>query len=171
MPWEDVLMASGASLCDTPCGMKPGFSEPKPGFVASRRDMLTRCGAGFGLLGLAGTMADAGDMVPEALDPLSIKRPHFAPKARRVVHLFMNGGPSQVDTFDPKPLLEQYHGKPLSSPNLRTERKTAGALRSPFKFQKYGKSGIEVSELFARTAAEHSDEMCIIRSMRADVPN
>ena len=83
----------------------------------------------------------------------------------------MNGGPSHVDTFDPKPLLDKYHGKPLPSPNLRTERKTAGALRSPFKFQHYGKSGIEVSELFARTAAEHIDDMCILRSMHADVPN
>jgi hypothetical protein len=82
----------------------------------------------------------------------------------------MNGGPSQVDTFDPKPLLDKYHGKPLTSPNLRTERKTAGAMRSPYKFQRYGKSGIEVSELFARTAA-CIDDLCIIRSMQADVPN
>src|SRR5262249_6959905 len=72
---------------------------------------------------------------------------------------------------DTKPLREKSEVRPLSSPNLRTERKTAGALRSPFQFQKYGKSGIEVSELFARTAAEHIDDMCILRSMHADVPN
>ena len=83
----------------------------------------------------------------------------------------MNGGPSQVDTFDPKPLLEKYHGQPLPSPSLRTERKTSGALKSPFKFARYGQSGIEVSELFAKTAASHIDDMCIIRSMCADVPN
>src|SRR5260370_28002425 len=82
----------------------------------------------------------------------------------------MNGGPSQVDTFDPKPLLDKYHGKPLPSANLRTERKTAGALRSPFAFARHGKSGIEVSELFARTA-ECIDDIAVIRSMHADVPN
>jgi hypothetical protein len=82
----------------------------------------------------------------------------------------MNGGPSHVDTFDPKPLLDKYHGKPLPSPNLRTERKTAGAMRSPYRFQRYGKNGIEVSELFARTAT-CIDDICVIRSMHADVPN
>src|SRR5262249_33504439 len=90
---------------------------------------------------------------------------------RRLVHLFMNGGPSHVDTFDPKPKLAEYHGKPLSVPNLRTERKTAGALRSPFAFKRHGQSGLEVSELFERTAAAHADDLCVIRSMHADVPN
>jgi hypothetical protein len=83
----------------------------------------------------------------------------------------MNGGPSHVDTFDPKPLLDRFHGKPLSSPNLRTERKTAGALRSPFSFRRYGRSGIPVSELFARTASAHADKLCVVRSLHADVPN
>ncbi len=83
----------------------------------------------------------------------------------------MNGGPSHVDTFDPKPALAQYHGKTLPSPNLRTERKTGAALGSPFAFRKYGQSGIEVSELFARTAEQHVDDLCVIRSMHADVPN
>jgi hypothetical protein len=82
----------------------------------------------------------------------------------------MNGGPSQVDTFDPKPMLDKYHGKPLPETNLRTERKTGAAMRSPFKFKKHGQSGIEVSELFENTAM-HIDDMCIIRSMYADVPN
>jgi hypothetical protein len=82
----------------------------------------------------------------------------------------MNGGPSQVDTFDPKPMLDKYHGKPLPDANLRTERKTGAAMRSPFKFKKHGQSGIEVSELFENTAM-HVDDMCIIRSMHADVPN
>ena len=83
----------------------------------------------------------------------------------------MNGGPSHVDTFDPKPMLAKYHGKPLPGPNLRTERKTGAALGSPFTFKKYGQSGIEVSELFASTAGQHIDDLCIIRSMYADVPN
>ncbi|MBL8866985.1 MAG: DUF1501 domain-containing protein [Planctomycetia bacterium] len=131
----------------------------------SRRDLLACCGTGLGLLGLAGVMTDAGDV-----DPLAPKKPPLPAKAKRVVHLFMNGGPSQVDTFDPKPMLDQYHGKPLTGSNLRTERKTGAPMRSPFKFQKFGKSGIEVSELFAKTAA-HIDDICVVRSMHADVPN
>jgi hypothetical protein len=99
------------------------------------------------------------------------KSPHFPAKAKQVVHLFMNGGPSHIDTFDPKPLLKSYHGKTLPGPKLRTERKTGAAFGSPFKFQQYGQSGIEVSELFAHTAHQHADDLCIIRSMHADVPN
>ena len=105
----------------------------------------------------------------EPASPLAAKPPHFAPRAKRVVHFFLNGGPSHVDTFDPKPLLQQIAGKPLPQSYL-TERKTGGALPSPFKFQKYGQSGLEVSELFARTAA-HADQMAVIRSMYAQVPN
>jgi hypothetical protein len=133
----------------------------------TRREMLQRSGLGFGLLGLAATL----DAASTDVTPLAPKAPHFKGKAKQVVHLFMNGGPSQVDTFDPKPLLDRYHGKPLPNPNLRTERKTAGAMRSPFKFQRYGKTGIEVSELFHLTASKHIDDMCILRSMVAEVPN
>jgi hypothetical protein len=146
------------------------FGENLP---LTRRELLTRSGMGFGLLGLAGVLAGE---IPAAraentnITPLAPKKPHFPAKAKQVVHLFMNGGPSHVDTFDPKPALDRYHAKPLPNPNLRTERKTAGALRSPFKFQRHGRSGIEVSELFEKTAA-HVDEICIIRSMHADVPN
>jgi hypothetical protein len=141
------------------------------GSFLSRRELLRRGGLGLGLVGLAGVLADAGCLQAGADHPLAPRRPHFPGKARRLVHLFMNGGPSHVDTFDPKPLLARYHGKPLTSPNLRTERKTAGALRSPFAFRRYGQSGIEVSDLFARTAAAHIDDLCVIRSMHADVPN
>lgn len=123
----------------------------------SRRELLSRMGGGLGALGLASTV-QAGP------------RSHFLPKAKRVIHLFMNGGPSHVDTFDPKPSLEKYAGKALPVDNPKTERKTGAAFPSPFKFQKYGQSGIEVSELFAKTA-QHVDDMCIIRSMHANVPN
>ena len=139
--------------------------------LLSRRDLLCRSGLGFGMIGLAGVLAAEKALGAPADNPLTPKSPHYVGKAKRIVHLFMNGGPSHVDTFDPKPLLDKYHGKPLSAPNLRTERKTAGALRSPFAYRRYGKSGIEVSELFARTAAEHIDDMCVVRSMHADVPN
>jgi hypothetical protein len=142
----------------------------------TRRELLRRSGMGFGMLGLAsllaadGSLAANADAAPTAINPLAPRKPHFAPRAKQVVHLFMNGGPSHVDTFDPKPLLEKYHGKSLPGTNLRTERKTGAALRSPFKFQRYGQNGIEVSELFARTAA-HIDDLAVIRSMHADVPN
>lgn len=141
----------------------------------SRREALCRGGMGIGMLGLAGVLADAGQLggigsISSEISPLAPKSPHAPAKIKRIVHLFMNGGPSHVDTFDPKPLLEKYHKQPLPSPNLRTERKTAGAMRSPFEFRKYGDSGVEVSELFQKTAA-HIDSMCVIRSMQADVPN
>jgi hypothetical protein len=137
----------------------------------TRRELLRRGGMGVGLLGLAGVLADDGRLRAHSdINPLAPRGPQFPAKAKRVVHLFMNGGPSHLDTFDPKPLLTKYHGKPLPSPNLRTERKTSGALGSPFKFREYGQSGIEVSELFSKTA-ECIDDICVIRSMYADVPN
>ncbi len=158
-----------------------GFAIPHSEFqiphsCLSRRELLQRCGTGLGILGLAGVLADEGRLVSRAdaaassNNPMAPRPPHFEPKAKQVVHLFMNGGPSQVDTFDPKPMLTKYHGKPLPSLNLRTERKTGVAMGSPFKFRKYGESGIEVSELFAKTA-EHIDDIAVIRSMHADVPN
>lgn len=142
----------------------------------TRRELLERGGMGFGMIGLAGVLGAEGSLAGSAraagtdLRPLAPKAPHFPAKAQRVVHLFMNGGPSHVDTFDHKPLLGTYHGKALPSPNLRTERKTGAAMRSPFQFRRYGKSGLEVSELFIHTA-QHADDLCVIRSMHADVPN
>jgi hypothetical protein len=142
--------------------------------LINRRDMLQRTGVGFGMLGLAGVLADCGDATaaPSASgsnNPLAAKSPHFAPRAKRVIHFFLNGGPSHVDTFDPKPTLAKIAGEPLPQ-TYPTERKTGGALASPFKFQRYGQSGLEVSELFAKTAA-HADEIAVIRSMYAQVPN
>ena len=133
----------------------------------SRREMLSRCGMGMGLVGLAPLL---GETAIDPVNPLAPRAPHFAPKAKRVIHIFANGGPSQVDTWDPKPALEKYAGKPLPTKNLATERRTGAAFPSPFKFKKYGQSGLEVSELFANTAA-HIDDICVIRSMHADVPN
>ena len=151
----------------------PQHANPYP----TRRNMLRRSGMGLGMIGLAGLLGTRGGALasgttsPGGGSAMAPRAPHFAPRAKRVVHLFMNGGPSQVDTFDPKPLLDQYHGKPLPAGTLRTERKTSGALRSPFKFARYGKSGLEVSELFAKTAAACADDLCVIRSMQAEVPN
>jgi hypothetical protein len=123
------------------------------------------------MLGLAGVLADAGFLsAAPVVNPLAPKKPHFPARARRVIHIYLNGGPSQLDTFDPKPLLKKYDGKKLPAGNLTTERPTGAALPSPFKFAKHGQSGIEVSELFTRTA-EHVDDICFIRSMHANTPN
>jgi hypothetical protein len=142
----------------------------------TRRDLLTRAGTGLGLMGLAALLADEGTLGAAAPpvaaagnNPLAPKKPHYPAKAKRIIHLFMNGGPSQVDTFDPKPALAKYHGtKPK---NLETTRAKGGSLmKSPFTFAKYGKSGLEVSSLFPHVA-KCVDDLCVIRSMHTNVPN
>ena len=130
----------------------------------NRRDALRRIGGGFGLLGLANLMA------AESSSTLAPKSPHFPARAKRVIFLFMNGGMSQVDTFDPKPLLDKHHGQPIPGGNLRTERKTGNLMRSPFRFQRRGRSGIEVSEIFPHIGSR-IDDICVIRSMYTDIPN
>jgi hypothetical protein len=142
----------------------------RQGRVASRRQFLSRCGNGFGAMAFSALLAETSRADASSTGPLAVRTPHFAPKARRVVHIFMNGGMSHIDTFDPKPELNRRHGQPLPSPNLSTERPTGAALGSPFKFQQHGQSGIPVSELFPHVA-QSVDDMCIIRSMHADVPN
>src|SRR6186997_3632399 len=121
----------------------------------TRRDLLTRSGMGLAALALPSLLADE-----RAADPLAPRNPHFAPKAKRVIHLFMNGGPSHVDTFDPKPALARFAGQPLPRENLRTERRTGAAFPSPWRFRKYGQSGIEVSDLFPNLG-QCVDDMCI----------
>jgi hypothetical protein len=134
--------------------------------------MLQRLGAGLGVIGLAGLLYDDGLLAadgPSAASPLAPKQPHFAPRAKRIIHLFMNGGPSQVDTFDPKPGLVKYHGhKPPAS--IMIERNATSLMQSPFKFTKSGASGVEVSELYPRVS-ECIDDICVIRSMHTNTPN
>ena len=133
--------------------------------TVSRRELLCRCGMGFGALALADLMGQAGllsttAMAAQGINPLLPKTSPLPAKAKRVIHLFMNGGPSHVDTFDPKPALAKYAGKELPTPNLPTERKTGAAFPSPFKFQKYGQSGIEVSEIFPHVGSCVDDICC-----------
>jgi hypothetical protein len=141
----------------------------------SRRQMLARVGTGLGSLGLASLLAEQGVLAgptPVAHapgSPLAPKPPHFRPRAKHVIHLFMNGGPSQVDTFDPKPALAKYNGQKAPS-DIKTERRTGNLMQSPFTFRKYGKAGIEVSELYPKVG-EVVDELCVIRSMFTNVPN
>ena len=151
----------------------------------TRREALCQAGTGLGMLGLLGLLGDSGYLEKTAAGAdvaggqksgspirgsLTPRPPHFPARAKHMIHIYLNGGPSQVDTFDPKPLLKKYEGKMLPQGNLTTERKTGSALPSPFRFQKYGQSGIEVSEIFARTA-QHIDDICVIRSMQANTPN
>ena len=145
----------------------------------SRREALSRIGGGFGALGLAGAFAEAGLLTGSAVggegaapaNPLGVKPPHFPARARRVIFLFMNGGPSHVDTFDPKPRLRAYAGKDAPDSMVNPMRKKKGGIMpSPFKFAKYGQSGIEVSELFPEVAS-CVDDLCVVRSMYTDNPN
>ncbi|MFN0055059.1 MAG: DUF1501 domain-containing protein [Planctomycetales bacterium] len=135
----------------------------------SRRELLRRTGGGFGVLALTALLAEDSIGAPQGtdLDPLSPRRPHFLPRAKRVIFLFMPGGPSQVDTFDPKPRLSRDDGQPSPKLYLGQQRNLLG---SPWKFQRYGQSGLEVSELFPQTAT-CVDDLCIIRSMVTDDPN
>jgi len=143
------------------------FEVPSPEFLPSRRDLLARTGTGLGSLALAGLLTGESQA---AVNPLAPKVAHFPPRAKHIIHLFMNGGPSQVDTFDPKPMLDKYHGQQPPGADLKTERRTGGLFKSPFKFHKSGKSGIEVSEIFPEVA-KCIDDICVIRSMHTNIPN
>jgi hypothetical protein len=136
--------------------------------IVSRRQFLCRCGMGMGALGLAQLLGSAA-ADSDAINPLSPKVSHFGGKAKRVIHFFLNGGASHVDTFDPKPQLQKFAGKALPV-TFRTERKTGAAFPSPFKFVKGGQSGIEVSEIFPNIT-RCVDEIAVIRSMQANLPN
>jgi hypothetical protein len=155
--------------------MLPHWTDTGP---INRRELLRRSSTGFGMLALAGLMQDAGLLAAESAtpsttgaaagspaDPLAPRPPHYAPRARRVIFLFMHGGPSQIDTFDPKPLLDRDHGKPLPFAKPRVfSAQTGNLLRSPWKFQQYGQSGIPVSELFPHVGGV-VDDLCMINSM------
>src|SRR6478672_8128616 len=127
----------------------------------NRRQLLQRAGAGFGSLALAALLADDARAAAPAANTLAPREPHFKARAKRVIFLFMPGGPSQVDTFDPKPELAKRNGKP--SPKLHLG-KLRNLLASPWKFQKYGESGLEVSELFPHVAS-CIDDICVLRGM------
>ncbi|MEX0711348.1 MAG: DUF1501 domain-containing protein [Pirellulales bacterium] len=135
--------------------------------VFTRRDMLRTAAAGFGGLALAGLLAEETRAAAAAADedPLAPRAPHFVPRARRVIFLFMHGGPSQVDTFDYKPLLERDHGKPLPFDKPRVvSSETGNLLQSPWRFSRHGQCGMWASELFPHVAGM-ADDLCMINSM------
>src|SRR5215212_9334308 len=126
----------------------------------SRRDMLRTAATGFGWLALADLLAGSE---AKPADPLAPKAPHFPAKAKRVIFLFMHGGPSQVDTFDHKPKLTADDGKPLPFPKPRVvSGATGNLLASPWTFKQYGRSGATVSELFPKIATV-VDDLCFIK--------
>ncbi|MBS1826687.1 MAG: DUF1501 domain-containing protein [Acidobacteria bacterium] len=126
----------------------------------SRRELLRVASTGFGSVALAGLLQAEGQA-----NPLTVKQPHFPAKAKRVIFLFMHGGPSQVDTFDYKPLLKRDHGKPLPFAKRRVvSAETFNLLQSPWQFKQYGQSGAWVSDLFPHVA-KHVDDLCFIKSM------
>jgi hypothetical protein len=127
----------------------------------SRRRLLQRCALGFGSLALSSLLADEAGAKPA---------PHFPPRAKRVIFLFMKGGPSHLDTFDPKPRLDRDHGKPYPGQKPRVQfAKTGNLLRSPWKFSKFGQSGTAVSELFPHLA-RCVDDICFIHSLHGTNP-
>ena len=145
--------------------------------LLSRRHLLSQMGSGFGMLGLASVMSEEGLLGSKAfatsspsVSPLAPKAPHFAPKAKRVIFLFMNGGPSHVDTFDPKPDLAKYAGQQPEELTKNYQRSVGKLFPSPFKFAKHGQSGIDVSELYPHVAGV-IDDICVIRSMHTDIRN
>ncbi|MFZ9879989.1 MAG: DUF1501 domain-containing protein, partial [Phycisphaerales bacterium] len=137
----------------------------------TRRDMLSTVSGGFGMLALAGLLgrrAQAADAVQRALDARALRTTHFPPRARSVIFLYQDGAPSQVDTFDPKPRLVDYDGKPFPMAMAPTQFNNNGnTLASPWKFRRYGESGLPVSELFPHVAGV-ADELCVIRSMTSE---
>lgn len=133
-----------------------------------RRQLLQQCGGRVGLIGAAAAMCSTHRASADVLPTGAV--PHFQARAKRVIHLFMNGGPFQADLFDPKPALEKYAGSRPAGADLLTERPTGGLLPSPFQFKQHGESGLSISELLPKLS-QHADELCVIRSMHADNPN
>jgi hypothetical protein len=136
----------------------------------SRREMLARAGGGFGLLALQDLLSAevAADPPDRSSHPFAVRAPHYTPRAKRCIFLYMPGGPSQIDLFDPKPRVSEKNGEPLPFEKPKLERtKTGNLLASPWKFSRHGQSGIEVSELLPQLATR-IDDLCVIRSMVAD---
>ena len=140
--------------------------------LISRRQALQRSAAGFGSIALAGLLADTAQAEPAAIaaNPLAPRAPHHPPRAKRVIFLFMSGGPSQVDTFDHKPLLTRDDGKPFPFSKPRVQfNSTGNLLKSPWQFKQYGESGLWVSDLFPHMA-QRVDDMCMLNSIYGTNP-
>jgi hypothetical protein len=134
--------------------------------IYTRRQALQSTGAGLGMLALANLLGQEATGSPTALGV----EPHFQPKVKRIIHLFMNGGPFQCDLFDPKPALNKFAGQKPEGADLRTERPTGALMAVPFEYCHHGQSGLQISELLPFTS-QLADDLCVIRSMYTDNPN
>ena len=139
------------------------MDHARPDLRLSRRTLLKSASSGFGYLAFAGLSTWAAD---RSAGPLAPKAPHFRPRAKRVIFLCMEGGPSHVDTFDHKPKLTADNGKPIGMGRAAA----AKLLGSPWKFQQHGQSGLSISGLFPEVA-KHADTLCVVNSMQTDIPN
>src|SRR5450432_3851059 len=147
------------------------MSDHKLSNPVTRREALRRVGNGFGMMAFAGMLGRSLNAAESTLVGTGgVAKMDYPQRVKRVIFLFMNGGCSHVDSFDPKPMLEKYDGQPLPGDTLEHERKTGNLMRSPFSFKKYGQSGIEMSEIFPNLG-ECADDMCMVRSMHTDIPN
>lgn len=134
----------------------------------TRRDLLIQCASGFGAVAASALLADPAFTGDRVKSPLAPREPHFEPTAKNVIFLYMNGGPSQIDTFDPKPLLDKENGQPFKMKIEPTQFNNIGTtLASPWKFNNYGESGIPVSDLFPKVAGQ-IDDIAVIRSMTSE---
>jgi len=143
--------------------------------IQTRRSFFRECASGIGMVALAQLMEQEGWGAVAEVNPLAPKKPHFAPKARNVIFMFMEGGPSQMDLFDPKPELQKWSGRPLPAEmtkNLRLAftKPNAAVLASPRTFKRYGESGIEFSDYIPNIGA-CADDICLVRSMYTDAFN
>ena len=140
----------------------------------NRRTFLRQTGAGFGNLALASLLANERLLASPPLQPQSLATPHFPPRAKQVIFLFMYGGPSHIDLFDPKPELNRWHGNeiPVFRPeDVFMQKKTKNkALRSPFAFQQHGVSGIPICDQYPHLS-KHADKLCVIRSLHCESNN
>ena len=147
------------------------FPDPHIKSAVTRRDVLVRAAHGFGSIALASLLPSRAEAAAQRINPLAAKPPHMPAKAKSVIFLFMVGGPSQIDTFDPKPALEKFNGQKLpESYGTVVSQFTKGdtpLLRSPWKFQKYGQCGRDVSTLFPHIA-QCVDDICFVRSFYTD---
>lgn len=145
------------------------FESHKARNPTTRREALRRIGNGFGMMAFAGaiqqSIARAGASSPGGVAALD-----YPQRVKRVIFLFMNGGLSAIDAFDPKPMLDKYDGQPMPGGSIATERRTGALMRSPYKFKKYGQCGMDVSELWPHLS-EVVDDICWVRSVYTEIPN
>jgi hypothetical protein len=144
-----------------------GHKSPNP---LTRRDALCRIGNGFGMMAFAGMLGESIARADIGETGLGVSKLDYPQRVKRVIFLFMNGGLSTIDAFDPKPMLAKYDGQPMPGGSIATERRTGELMKSPFEYKKYGQCGMDISELWPHLG-EVADDICWIRSVYTEIPN